>query len=320
MDRFMTGADLADVIKEVLAGKDVRCAVAYWGVGAESLLDQAAGAQPCIICDVTRGGTSPNTLRALGAPENDLVRHIPRLHAKVYISDRGAIIGSANASRNGVGLDGPPILMEAGIRLAPGSESFHQAVSWFDTQRKASQQVDDAALDLATKLFRPGRTSGSRSVRVGSLLDLIATDPDRFSDMSIVLVKSPTTQTGRDRVRQNVRDAHPSKDSDIAALRDEGIFIGWAQQDLDRWRRTFIELWMPNNRLRVFGRKVAYFDDAEGALMSSSLDWRSLRRVVGDDLPSQDEIARVDGETVRQLLEKHGNRLLTAQELAGEIV
>lgn len=101
--RFIAGSDLADAIRDVLGGNNVRCAVAFWGTGAEALLDQATGDQPRIICDVTLGGTSPNALRALGAPENDRLRYVPSLHAKVYISDRGAIVGSANASQNGVG-------------------------------------------------------------------------------------------------------------------------------------------------------------------------------------------------------------------------
>ena len=110
MALFLTDRDLATVIKNVLGGSDVRCAVAFWGRGIEALFPQTTVNQPRIICDVVLGGTSPDVLRALGAPRNDFLRHIPRLHAKVYISDRGAIVGSANASQNGIGLDGPPTL------------------------------------------------------------------------------------------------------------------------------------------------------------------------------------------------------------------
>ncbi len=99
------------------------------------------------------------------------------IHAKVYLSDRGAIIRSANASRNGVGLDGPPSLTEAGVRFAPDSETFRQAESWFEAQWEASTQVDDTALDFATQRFRPGRSLGGFPVRPGSLLDLIAELP-----------------------------------------------------------------------------------------------------------------------------------------------
>lgn len=316
--QFLANSDLADAIKHLLGGNEVRCAVAFWGAGAEALLDRATGAQPRIICDVTLGGTSPKALRALGAPGNDHLRHIPSLHAKVYISDRGAIVGSANASRNGLGLDGFPVLMEAGVRLAPGSEAFHQAVSWFDTRWNASETVDAAALDLATKRFRPGRAPGSRPVRSGSLLDLIAADPDRFSDVSIVLAESSSTQAERDQVRKAVRDANPEEIKAIDALPNNGMFIGWKQRDLNCWRRTFIELWMPKKRLSVYGRKVAYFCDSKGAVMSRTY-WPSIRQVVGGELPSPAQIAASDGQMVRQLLDEHGNKLFSASELAMEI-
>ncbi|MBB2158392.1 hypothetical protein HLH33_19210 [Gluconacetobacter diazotrophicus] len=316
--QFMTDYDLANAIKHVLAGTDVRCAVAFWGIGAESLLNKSGEARPRIICDVTLGGTSPNALRALGAPKNEDLRHIPSLHAKVYISDRGAIIGSANASRNGVGLDGPPSLTEAGVRLAPDSETFRHAESWFESQWGASTQVNDAALDLATQRFRPGRSLGGLPMRPGSLLDLIAADPDRFSDVSIVLAQSSSTQEERKQVRTAVQNANPRNIQEINSLPDNGMFIGWEAQELNRWHRTFIELWMPNQRLSVYGRQVVYICDAEGAVMSRS-SWRSIRQVVGDELPSQAQIAASDGRIVRTLLDERGNRLYSSYELAAEI-
>ncbi|OAG71764.1 hypothetical protein A0J51_03001 [Gluconobacter japonicus] len=315
---FMTDNDLANAIKHVLGGTDVRCAVAFWGLGSEELLNKAGEAQPRIICDVTLGGTSPNALRALGASKNEDLRHIPRLHAKVYISDRGAIVSSANASRNGVGLDGPPSLTEAGVRLAFASESFRHAESWFETQWEASMQVDDTALDLATKRFRPGRSLGDFLVRPGSLLDLIAADPDRFSGVSIVLAQTSSTQEEREQVRTAVQNANPGNIQEVNALPDNGMFMGWEAQDLNRWNRTFIELWMPNQRLSVYGRQIVYACDAEGAVMSRS-SWRSIRQIVGDELPSQAEIAATDAQIVRKLLNSRGNRLYSSYELAAEI-
>ncbi|MCG0996467.1 phospholipase D family protein [Acetobacter indonesiensis] len=318
MLQFMTSNDLANAIKDVLAGTDVRCAVAFWGIGAETLLNKAGDAQPRIICDVMLGGTSPNALRELGAPKNKDLRHIPGLHAKVYLSDRGAVIGSANASRNGVGLDGPPSLTEAGIRFAPDSETFRQAESWFEAQWEASTQVDDTVLDFATQRFRPGRSLGGFPVRPGSLLDLIAADPDRFSDVSIVLAETSSTQEEREQVRTAIQNANPGNIQEVNALPDNGMFIGWETQDLNRWKRTFIELWMPNQRLSVYGRQIVYVCDAEGTVMSRS-SWRSISQLVGDELPSQAKIAATDAQIVRKLLNKRGNRLYNSYELAVEI-
>lgn len=95
------------------------------------------------------------------------------------------------------------------------------------------------------------------------------------------------------------------------------MFIGWEKRDLNRWRRTFIDLWMPGKDLYVYGRKVAYFHDAKGVVMSRAY-WPSIRKVVGGDLPNAAQIAKTDGPMVRQLLQ-HGDMLYSANELAAEI-
>lgn len=75
---------------------------------------------------------------------------------------------------------------------------------------------------------------------------------------------------------------------------------------------------MPKKRLSVYGRKVAYFCDSEGAVMSRTY-WPSMRQVVGGELPSPAQIAESDGQMVWQLLDIHGNRLFSARDLAMEI-
>ncbi len=52
------------------------------------------------------GGSNPKELRALGAPDNRRIKHLRGLHAKVYLSNKGLITNSANASNNGIGFFG----------------------------------------------------------------------------------------------------------------------------------------------------------------------------------------------------------------------
>lgn len=47
--------------------------------------------------------TTQAALIALGAPHNERLLHLDGLHAKVYLSRRGAVVCSANASSNGIG-------------------------------------------------------------------------------------------------------------------------------------------------------------------------------------------------------------------------
>ena len=90
---------------------------------------------------------------------------------------------------------------------------------------------------------------GGRPVRPGSLLDRIAADPDRFSEISIVLAHTDATPKQRARARSAMIAAHPDEDKAIRRLPDDGMFIGWDVSDLARWRRSFVEFWMLDERL-----------------------------------------------------------------------
>ncbi|MBP8232104.1 MAG: phospholipase D family protein [Rhizorhabdus sp.] len=112
---FVAGTDLTSATMYILGGARLRCAVAYWGAGAERRFDPATLHGAKLICNLG-GATDPDTIRKLMATGAQ-VRMDRNLHAKVYISDRGAVISSANQSANGLG-DGngrQPLWREAGV-------------------------------------------------------------------------------------------------------------------------------------------------------------------------------------------------------------
>ena len=87
--------------------RDVRCIVAFWGKGALELfagMDEERLRRVKIVCNLTMGGTNPSVVQEL-LNKNIAVRHNPTLHSKVYWTDRGVIVGSANASANGLSLE-----------------------------------------------------------------------------------------------------------------------------------------------------------------------------------------------------------------------
>lgn len=318
MTHFLAGDDLSAAIKDTLRGNNVRCAVAFWGNGAEALIRQSAGDPPRIICDVTLGGTSPKALGDLGAPGNKHLRYTPRLHAKVYISDIGAVVCSANASNNGIGFSGPPNLMESGVFLAPTTGSYRQAEQWFDVLWRQAEQVDAEAVEIAKKRFRPERQPDSHAVRSGSLLDLVVSDPERFSSLSFVLVENSADKNDCHLARETVMADHPEQADRIAGLRASGMFTGWTKGELSRWSTTFIEFWMPRQQLKVFGLRIEYVVDNLGAIMSRR-DWTAVKALVACDLPPLAQVALVDGPVIRRLLDQHGNRLFSANELVAAI-
>lgn len=317
MIKFLAGADLSEAIRTVCAGQDVRCAVAFWGRGSESLFKER-NSQLRILCDITLGGTSPEALRALGAPENESLRHVRGLHAKVYLSEKGAVIGSANASQNGVGFTKLATLTESGVFISTESDEYKKAERWIGGLMVASEPIDEDALDLAKRSFRPTRPVIGRKIREGSLLDLVAASPDRFSDVSFVFASSASTSDDRRLARESLLRANPKETEAINALPDHGIFTGWDPQDLNRWRRTFFEFWMPDKALKVFGRSVSYFDDVEGNVITKR-DWRAVRGCIPGELPTVGSIEQTDGAISKKIIERYGNVIFTAVDLAREI-
>jgi hypothetical protein len=112
-ETFLRGPDVERRAAELISqAHEVRVAVAYWGSGsfkwferfdAESL----ASKDVVIVCDLMSGACNPDEIerlqKTLGKPG---VRTRDRLHAKVWLTDRGAIVGSSNVSANGLGFEG----------------------------------------------------------------------------------------------------------------------------------------------------------------------------------------------------------------------
>ena len=125
-------------------GEPLRLAVAFWGKGADSLI--VASKRYQIICNLTEGGTNPAVIRSLMEKQNVQLRHLPGLHAKVVIGHDRAIVGSANFSANGLGID------------ADSGDGWHEAAAtlkseglaaWFEKHWQAALDVSEEALFAA---------------------------------------------------------------------------------------------------------------------------------------------------------------------------
>ncbi len=200
MSVFLDDQTLGAAIKKLLRAPRLRCAVAFWGNGAVASLFGEGGlpADAEIICDLTMGGTNPAEVRALGAPRNNRLKHLPGLHAKVYISQSGLIVSSANASNNGIGFVDQPKLREAGTLHEPGSEAYQAATKWFGAIWKQAHPVDDAALIQAEESWRR-KAPPPRAVSpvAGSLLDLVLAEPERFRGVGFAFTTSNSSTDQR---------------------------------------------------------------------------------------------------------------------------
>ena len=127
---------------------EVSMAVAFWGEGSESIFKDYKGDPPRIICNLKLGGTNPKAIRKLKEKwENAKIRQHDDLHAKLVLTESQMIVGSANISSNGLGLeDGKEAgLRELGIR-SRNARQLGAARKWFDQLwNNEAREIDDLA-------------------------------------------------------------------------------------------------------------------------------------------------------------------------------
>ena len=100
---------LTEILQQLFCqAEHVCCVVAFWGRGSFELFDgmtEEKRRTVRIVCNLTMGGTNPRVIEEFIA-EGIQVKHNPTLHSKVYWTDKGVVLGSANASSSGLSLEG----------------------------------------------------------------------------------------------------------------------------------------------------------------------------------------------------------------------
>lgn len=115
------------IIRRIAAGENPCFAVAFWGNGAEKWVPKGAR----IICNLKMGGTNPHVIKTI--MKKAKVQQSDKLHAKIYLNDHEALVTSANASANGMGLEGKEQggWQEAGI-VANDPKTIRAISAWFE--------------------------------------------------------------------------------------------------------------------------------------------------------------------------------------------
>ena len=101
--------EISNCLREMFRkAEEIYCIVAFWGRGADKIFEDFSKKKKGkikIVCNLSMGGTNPKTIKKLRNRGVD-VKHKPDLHSKVYWTEKGVIVGSANASANGLALQG----------------------------------------------------------------------------------------------------------------------------------------------------------------------------------------------------------------------
>lgn len=275
MAEFLFDESLARRIRKVVAGENVRCAVAFWGnhdlgVELEEMVDWE------IICDLSMGGTCPKALETMKAPNNRKLKHCPGLHAKVYISNLGVVVGSANASARALGFDGQPAaLSEAGVFHDANTSVWKSVSRWFDDLYDNAAQVDADALKEAARRYRPPVFGFERNLNEMTILAQIAAEPGYYEkiDVGFVIIERGTTPEQRQKAIVDARDLF--QESNISAHDQQNwhhgdVFIGW--ENLNNLRGRIAEFFIgPNDGVTVYNREIVVQDRHNGNFFTKKL-------------------------------------------------
>lgn len=185
---FLDSKNYRSQVESLIAqSESLKIAVAFWGKDAESLL-QSTSKKFKVICNLTSGGTNPDVIRKLRewAPRVEVLHHND-LHAKVFIGQNSAIIGSANMSTNGLNIESDEFdgWQEAGYRTTQ-ADDVQATGEWFDKQWAESVPIDDAMIDAAEVAWKNRRATRIR--RPGSSSRLLDVKPEAFKDKNIFVM------------------------------------------------------------------------------------------------------------------------------------
>jgi hypothetical protein len=154
--KFVFGKSYNSEVKSVLSVVgDIDAAVAFIGSGADKWLSSKTSKYRLII-NLSSGATNPIEIRKMRKRKNCTIRQLDSLHAKVFISGTATVIGSANLSANGVGLEGSETssLEEAGI-VTPTSDDIRQ---WFNELWNKSKKIAEDDLKEAQEKWNQRRS------------------------------------------------------------------------------------------------------------------------------------------------------------------
>lgn len=310
MAEFLTDDALTKAIREIVSGNDVKCAVAFWGDHRFEIGD-ARTENWQIVCDIHMGSTSPQALRKLGAPDNVNLKHLKNIHSKVYISDKGVVIGSANASAGGLSFDGKPArLLEAGTFHKPNGKTWCEASEWFAGIFSLADQVNDAALQEAESRYRPPMIIGKNNLTDMSILRQIAAAPQHYESIGVgfLICSNSTKKKERYEAAEQAIRGENQRSVDLSTLQEwplKNTFVDWG--DLGNLRDRFVEFFLGPSGGRYVSQHQMVHRFGQAGHFYTETPQENITQANGRKFPTKMDTS--DWEILEKLLESEQERL-----------
>lgn len=152
---FLSNQSILEQVRNLVnEDGDVRAAVAFWGSKAVDQTGITHKRNGCVrvLCDLFSGSCNPNEIQTLLNCSNVKVRTLYGMHAKVWANGDHVIVGSANASMNGLGFEPGGSNVEAAVELRSRAEA-KQVRKWFKMNWKDASKVDQQVLAQAKNVW-----------------------------------------------------------------------------------------------------------------------------------------------------------------------
>ncbi|MFG1429382.1 phospholipase D-like domain-containing protein [Roseixanthobacter glucoisosaccharinicivorans] len=189
MLRFIREHDVAKVFSAAIReDKQVRIAVAFWGLGAAKKLGLSPSDDVQIVCNLDHVGCNPDAVQEL-LDVGIQVRTHRRLHGKVYATEKLCIVGSSNASTNGLMVEGDDAVgwKEANV-LSDDPDLVRAASAFFDEMWGAAETRIVTASDIKAARARcdavPAGTLNPPNSK--TLIAACRERPDVFEDVIVI--------------------------------------------------------------------------------------------------------------------------------------
>ncbi|MGU3463581.1 phospholipase D family protein [Methylobacterium sp. C33D] len=287
--RFLAGELIIEALRRANAQHATRrLGVAYWGAGAvERLGLGSALGSTRVICDLWSEGCHAGAILDLirgGAT----IMTVEGFHAKTYLYPGLVVLGSANASRGGLGAsDEPPARTETAV-LCDDETVIDDASVWFEAAWRRGTPVDATMVEAAR-----GELTKVREARRPTLLHALAHEPKPFDglDVWVTLYKDGAPSDEAERTWKDVEGEYGLDDRQGYDARGEAPFYEVRNDILDDCRpgRIYLDFSRPGKgkpafngiwKVRTQGHRPIVGTDRSLALLDRLPSLRGLR--VGD--------------------------------------
>jgi PLD-like domain len=266
---LLTGDAASLKIKQMAHDGDrIRIAVPFWGAGAAKKLVLGRARQIEVLCNLDSQGCNPAAILELKALENNhrsvIVKTNWQLHAKIYAGGNSAIIGSSNASANGLLFDIESTgWLEANVYSVDSGfvDAAHRMFELFFNDPLNSVEVTldmiknaEERWERRTRIYPP--QAGEMAKR--TLSEIVKSD-DKTSKAQIKTIFVALSEVELNRVDKNEIDAANQEAG--FTVDDEPGYWGFRFDKNPVPESWIISLWRDKNSKEIVIEGVCKFDE-----------------------------------------------------------